>query len=276
LLLSPFEPKVFLGKGVPKERAFPFRFQNGLRSSIKSATSQRHWRWHFGAAEALPTMINKQVADLAAAVEGVKDGATILVGGFGSVGQPDELLDSLLVQGARDLTMVANNAGTGISRGLAGLIAAGRVRKVICSYPRSGDPPRAFDEAYRAGRIELELLPQGTLSERMRCAAAGLGGFYSPVSVGTKLAVDKEWREIDGKRYVLEKPLKGDVAVIKALTADRWGNLVYRKSARNFNPVMAMAAGLTIAQVKEIVELGGIDPDGVHTPGIFVDRIVVV
>ena len=221
-------------------------------------------------------MINKQVADLAAAVDGVKDGATILVGGFGSVGQPDELLDSLLAQGARDLTMVANNAGTGIRGGLAGLISAGRVRKVICSYPRSGDPPRAFDEAYRSGRIELELLPQGTLSERMRCAAAGLGGFYSPVSVGTKLAVDKEWREIDGKRYVLEKPLRGDVAVIKALTADRWGNLVYRKSARNFNPVMAMAAGLTIVQVKEIVDLGGIDPDGVHTPGIFVDRIVLV
>jgi 3-oxoadipate CoA-transferase, alpha subunit len=221
-------------------------------------------------------MINKQVADLAAAVDGVKDGATILVGGFGSVGQPDELLDSLLAQGARDLTMVANNAGTGISGGLAGLISAGRVRKVICSYPRSGDPPRAFDEAYRAGRIELELLPQGTLSERMRCAAAGLGGFYSPVSVGTKLAVGKEWREIDGKRYVLEKPLRGDVAMIKALTADRWGNLVYRKSARNFNPVMAMAAGLTIVQVREIVDLGGIDPDGVHTPGIFVDRVVVV
>lgn len=221
-------------------------------------------------------MINKQVADLAAAVDGIKNGATILVGGFGAVGQPDELLDSLLAQGARDLTMVANNAGTGISGGLAGLIAAGRVRKVICSYPRSGDPPRAFDAAYRAGAIELELLPQGTLSERMRCAAAGLGGFYSPVSVGTKLAVDKEVREIDGKRYVLEKPLKGDVAVVKALRADRWGNLVYRKSARNFNPVMAMAADLTIVQVKEMVDLGGIDPDGVHTPGIFVDRVVVV
>ena len=221
-------------------------------------------------------MINKEVADLAAAVDGIRDGATILVGGFGAVGQPDELLDSLLAQGARDLTMVANNAGTGISGGLAGLIAAGRVRKIICSYPRSGDPPRAFDAAYRAGAIELELLAQGTLSERMRCAAAGLGGFYSPVSVGTKLAADKELREIDGKRYVFEKPLKGDVALIKALKADRWGNLVYRKSARNFNPVMAMAADLTVAEVKEMAALGAIDPDGVHTPGIFVDRVVVV
>ena len=221
-------------------------------------------------------MINKEVADLAAAVDGIRDGATILVGGFGAVGQPDELLDSLLAQGARDLTMVANNAGTGISGGLAGLIAAGRVRKIICSYPRSGDPPRAFDAAYRAGAIELELLAQGTLSERMRCAAAGLGGFYSPVSVGTKLAADKELREIDGKRYVFEKPLKGDVALIKALKADRWGNLVYRKSARNFNPVMAMAAVLTVAEVKEMAALGAIDPDGVHPPGSFVDRGVVV
>jgi 3-oxoadipate CoA-transferase, alpha subunit len=226
--------------------------------------------------EAFLPMINKEVADLAAAVDGIRDGATILVGGFGAVGQPDELLDSLLAQGARDLTMVANNAGTGISGGLAGLIAAGRVRKIICSYPRSGDPPRAFDAAYRAGAIELELLAQGTLSERMRCAAAGLGGFYSPVSVGTKLAADKELREIDGKRYVFEKPLKGDVALIKALKADRWGNLVYRKSARNFNPVMAMAADLTVAEVKEMAALGAIDPDGVHTPGIFVDRVVVV
>jgi len=221
-------------------------------------------------------MIDKQVADLGAAVAGIKDGACVLVGGFGAVGQPDELLDALLEQGARDLTMVANNAGTGMTGGLAGLIAAGRVRKIVCSYPRSGEPPRAFDAAFKAGKVELELLPQGTLSERMRCAGAGLGAFYSPVSVGTKLAEGKESRELDGKRYVLEKPLKGDVALIKALRADRWGNLIYRKSARNFNPVMAMAADLTVVQVKEMVELGGLDPDCVHSPGIFVDRIIVV
>jgi 3-oxoadipate CoA-transferase, alpha subunit len=221
-------------------------------------------------------MINKQVAGLAAALEGVRDGSIVLLGGFGAVGQPDELIDALLEHGATDLTIVANNAGTGVRGGLAGLIAARRVRKIICSYPRSGDAPRAFDAEYKAGRIELELLAQGTLSERMRCAAAGLGGFYSPVSVGTKLAEGKELREIDGKRYVLEMPLRGDVALIQALRGDRWGNLVYRKSARNFNPVMAMAADLTVAQVAEIVELGAIDPDCVHTPGIFVDRLVVV
>lgn len=220
-------------------------------------------------------MINKQVPDLRAAVDGVADGATVLVGGFGAVGQPDQLLEALLEQGARDLTVVANNAGTGIAGGLAGLIAADRVRKIICSYPRSGDAPRAFDAAYKAGRIELELLPQGTLSERMRCAAAGLGGYYSPVGVGTRLAEGRELREIGGRRYILEHPLKGDVALIKALKADRWGNLVYRKSARNFNPVMAMAASLTVAQVAQVVELGEIDADGVHTPSIFVDRIVL-
>lgn len=219
-------------------------------------------------------MIDKQVADLAAALDGIKDGSTVLLGGFGAVGQPDELIDALLEQGARDLTVVANNAGTG-TRGLAGLIAAGRVRKIVCSYPRSGDP-RAFDAAYKAGRIELELTPQGTLSERMRCAAAGLGGFYSPVGVGTKLADGKEVREIDGKRYVFEKPLRGDVALLRAHRADRWGNLAYRKSARNFNPVMAMAAELTVVQAKQMVELGDIDPENVHTPGIFVDRVVVV
>jgi 3-oxoadipate CoA-transferase alpha subunit len=214
------------------------------------------------------------VADIAAALQGIRDGSTVLLGGFGAVGQPDELIDGLLEQGASELVVVANNAGTG-TRGLAGLIAAGRVRKIICSYPRSDDP-RAFDAAYKAGRIELELTPQGTLSERMRCAAAGLGAFYSPVGVGTKLADGKELRDIDGKRYVLEKPLKGDVALLKAQRADRWGNLTYRKSARNFNPVMAMAAGLSIVQVKEVVEPGRIDPECVHTPGIFVDRIVVV
>lgn len=219
-------------------------------------------------------MINKQVDSIAAALDGIRDGSTILCGGFGAVGAPDELMDALLEQGVRDLVVVSNNAGSG-RRGLAALIDAGRVRKVICSFPRTDDP-RAFDAAYKAGRIELELVPQGIISERMRCAAAGLGGFYSPVSVGTRLAEGKEEREIDGRTYVLEKPLQGDVALVKAHRADRWGNLTYRKSARNFNPVMVMAANLAVAQVKEMVALGDIDPECVHTPGIFVDRVVVV
>jgi 3-oxoadipate CoA-transferase, alpha subunit len=219
-------------------------------------------------------MINKQVPDIAAALDGIRDGATILSAGFGAVGAPDELLDGLLAKGVRNLVVVSNNAGSGM-RGLAALIDAGLVRKVICSFPRTDDP-RAFDAAYKAGRIELELVPQGIISERMRAAAAGLGGFYSPVGVGTKLADGKETREIDGKRYVFEKPLRGDVALLRAHRADRWGNLAYRKSARNFNPVMAMAAELTVVQAKQIVELGDIDPENVHTPGIFVDRVVVV
>lgn len=218
-------------------------------------------------------MINKQVPDIATALDGIRDGATILSAGFGAVGAPDELLDGLLANGVRDLVVVSNNAGSGM-RGLAALIDAGMVRKVICSFPRTDDP-RAFDAAYKAGKIELELVPQGIISERMRCAAAGLGGFYSPVGVGTKLADGKEMREIDGKRYVFEKPLRGDVALLRAYRADRWGNLAYRKSARNFNPVMAMAAELTVVQTKQMVELGDIDPENVHTPGIFVDRVVV-
>ena len=219
-------------------------------------------------------MIDKQVDSIAAALDGIRDGATILSAGFGAVGAPDELLDGLLALGVRDLVVVSNNAGSG-TRGLAALIDAGYVRKVICSFPRTDDP-RAFDAAYKAGRIELELVPQGIISERMRCAAAGLGGFYSPVGVGTKLAAGKEVREIDGKNYVFEKPLRGDVALLRAHRADRWGNLSYRKSARNFNPVMAMAAELTVAQTKQLVPLGDIDPESVHTPSIFVDRIVVV
>src|ERR1700674_4511349 len=219
-------------------------------------------------------MINKQVETIAAALEGIEDGSTVLCGGFGAVGAPDELIDALLEQGARNLVIVSNNAGVGMT-GLAALIDNDRVRKIICSYPRSDDP-RAFDKAYKAGRVELELVPQGTMSERMRCAAAGLGGFYSPVSVGTKLAAGKELREINGRKYVLEMPLKGDVALLKAHRADRWGNLSYRKSARNFNPVMAMAADLSIVQVKILVEIGEMDPECVHTPGIFIDRVVVV
>jgi len=217
-------------------------------------------------------MIDKVIGSLEAAVADIKDGATVLCAGFGAVGAPDELIDALQAQGARDLVIVANNAGNGRT-GLAGLIASGHVRKVICSYPRSTDST-AFDDAYKAGKIELELVPQGTISERMRCAAAGLGGFYSPVGVGTRLAEGKEAREIDGRLYVFEKPLKGDIALLKADRADRWGNLTYRKSARNFNPTMAMAAELSIVQVREVVALGAIDPESVATPGIFIDRIV--
>ena len=219
-------------------------------------------------------MIDKRVKDLAAAVAGIKSGSTVLIAGFGSVGEPVELTEALITLGVRDLTIVANNAGTG-EIGIAALIRAGLVRKVICSYPRTIDP-HVFEEAYKAGKIELELLPQGTLSERMRAAAGGIGGFYTPTAAGTKLAAGKEIKVIDGRSYVLEKPLKGDVALIRGLKADRWGNLIYRKSARNFNPVMAAAAKLTVAQVSEIVELGSLDPETIVTPGIFVDRVVVI
>ncbi len=219
-------------------------------------------------------MIDKRVKTMADAVAGVRDGSTILVAGFGAVGVADNLLEALHEQGARELTIVANNSGNG-DYGLARLINSGRVRKVICSYPRSGDYS-AFLNAYRAKSLELELVPQGTISERMRCHAAGLGGFFSPVSAGTKLGEGKETREIDGRLHVFEKPLKGDVALIKANKADRWGNLTYIKSARNFNPVMAMAADLTVVEVDEMVELGELDPEAVVTPSIFVDRVVVV
>jgi 3-oxoadipate CoA-transferase alpha subunit len=217
-------------------------------------------------------MIDKRVASIAAAVDGIKDGSTVLCAGFGAAGAPDHLFEALLEQGARDLVIVSNNAGVGRT-GLAALMAAGRVRRVVCSYPRSAGSV-VFEELYRAGRIELELVPQGTLSERMRCAAAGLGGFWSPVGVGTRLAEGKETREIDGRLYVLEKPLPGDVALVKAERADRWGNLVYRKAARNFNPTMAMAGKLTVAEVADIVELGALDPELIATPGIYVDRVV--
>ena len=219
-------------------------------------------------------MIDKRVRGLAEAVAGIPDGATILCGGFGGAGLPEALCEAVVEQGARDLTVVANNAGTGRA-GLAALLAAGRVKRIICSFPRSAGSV-VFEELYAAGRIELELVPQGIISERMRCAAAGLGGFYSPVSVGTRLAEGKEHREIDGRDYVLEKPLKGDVALLSADRADRWGNLTYRKSARNFNPTMAMAASLSVVQVRHIVELGEIDPEMIITPGIFIDRVVQV
>jgi 3-oxoadipate CoA-transferase alpha subunit len=219
-------------------------------------------------------MIDKQVKDVAAAVAGIKDGSTLLFAGFGSVGEPVELIQGVLDSGARDLTVVCNNSGTG-EVGLAKLIKERRVRKLVCSFPRTSDS-HCFEEAFAEKAIELELVPQGTMSERMRAAGAGIAGFYTKTSAGTKLAAGKETREFDGKTYVLERPLRGDVALVKALKADRWGNLVYRKSARNFNPVMAMAAELTVVQVKEIVPLGSLDPETIVTPSIFVDRIVEV
>jgi len=219
-------------------------------------------------------LIDKRVHSLAEALAGIRDGAVVLVAGFGDVGIANTLIEALQEQGARDLTVVSNNTGNG-DWGLARLITSGHVRKVICSFPRSGDFS-GFVEAYNAKRIELELVPQGTISERMRCAAAGLGGFYSPVSVGTRLAAGKEVREIDGREYVFERPIKGDVALLKAHRGDRWGNLTYRKAARNFNPVMAMAADLTIAEVSEFVPLGELDPEVIVTPGIFVDRVYLL
>ena len=219
-------------------------------------------------------MIDKIVPSLEAALADVKDGSTILVGGFGGSGIPEELIDALIAQGARDLTVVNNNAGNG-EVGIAALFKAGRVRKLICSYPRQVDSHH-FQAAYRSGKVELELVPQGTLSERMRAAGAGIGAFYTPTGYGTDLAKGKEARVIDGKGHVLEHPLRGDFALVKAERGDRWGNLVYRKSARNYGPTMASAAKVTIAQVNEIVPLGGLDPEVIVTPGIFVTRVVKV
>jgi 3-oxoadipate CoA-transferase, alpha subunit len=207
------------------------------------------------------------------AAAGVEDGSTVLVGGFGMAGMPVDLIDALIRQGATDLTVVSNNAGNG-DTGLAALLAKGRVRKMVCSFPRQSDS-WVFDGLYREGRIELEVVPQGNLAERMRAAGAGIGAFFSPTGVGTSLAEGKETREIDGRTYVLEHPIKGDVALIGADRADRAGNLVYRKTARNFGPVMATAATTVVAQVHEVVEIGGIDPEVVVTPGIYVDRVVV-
>jgi 3-oxoadipate CoA-transferase alpha subunit len=209
-----------------------------------------------------------------AAVAGIADGATVLIGGFGTAGQPMELIDALRRCGPRDLTVVNNNAGNG-DVGLAALLAAGQVRKIICSFPRQADS-FVFDELYRSGRIELELVPQGNLAERLRAAGAGIGAFYTPTGAGTPLAEGKEVRTIDGRDYVLEYPIRGDVALIKAYRADRVGNLVFRKTARNFGPVMATAAATTIAQVDEVLPVGALDPEVIVTPGIFVDRIVAV
>jgi 3-oxoadipate CoA-transferase alpha subunit len=208
------------------------------------------------------------------AVAGIEDGSTVLVGGFGFAGMPFDLLDALIRQGAKDLTIVSNNAGNG-EVGLAALLKAGRVRKVVCSFPRQADS-YVFDELYRAGRVELEVVPQGNLAERMRAAGAGIGGFYCPTGVGTPLAEGKETRTIDGRDYVLEHPIRGDYALVSAHRADPMGNLVYRKTARNFGPVMATAATTTIVQVGELVALGQLDPEAVVTPSVYVDRIVRV
>jgi 3-oxoadipate CoA-transferase alpha subunit len=208
------------------------------------------------------------------AVAGIEDGSTVLVGGFGLAGMPFDLIDALIRQGATDLTIVANNAGNG-EVGLAALLKAGRVRKVLCSFPRQVDS-YVFDELYRAGRIELEVVPQGNLAERMRAAGAGIGAFFCPTAVGTPLAEGKEERVIDGRRYILEYPIKGDYALISAHRADELGNLVYRKTARNFGPVMATAATTTIVQVNEVVPTGSLDPESIVTPSIYVDRVVQV
>jgi len=219
-------------------------------------------------------MINKIQRSLEAALAGVQDGATVMVGGFGEAGLPNDLVDALIAQGAKDLVIVNNNAGQGES-GVAALLASGHVRKIICSFPRNADS-QVFDNLYRSGKLELELVPQGTLVERIRAAGAGIGAFYTPTAFGTELAKGKETRHINGRDFVLEYPLHADYALLKAEAADRWGNLVYRKTARNFGPVMAMAAKCTIVQVNRTVELGELDPEAIVTPGIFVARVVKV
>jgi 3-oxoadipate CoA-transferase alpha subunit len=219
-------------------------------------------------------MINKIVQSMADALAGVKDGSVVLVGGFGSIGQPNALIAGLIEQGAKDLTVVANNSGVG-HVGLAALLETGHVRKIVCSFPRTADPV-VFETLWREGRIELECVPQGTMAERMRAAGAGIPAFYTATAAGTKLAEGKEEREFNGRRYILEQALRGDVALVEAWEADRWGNLTYNSSARNFNPVMATAADLTVVQSQHIVELGELDPEKIATPGIYVDRVVHV
>lgn len=224
-------------------------------------------------------MIDKIAASVADALAGVQDGATVLIGGFGTAGTPGELIDGLIAQGARELTLVCNNAGNG-EHGVAALIKAGRVRKIICSFPRQADS-HVFDAAYRSGKIELELVPQGNLAERMRAAGAGVGAFFTPTGFGTELAKNadgnpKETRRINGRDHVLEYPIHGDVALVRAERGDRWGNLTYRMAARNFGPVMATAARFTVATVHEIVELGALDPEAVVTPGIYVSKVVQI
>ena len=219
-------------------------------------------------------MINKICSSTSEALEGIQDGSTILVSGFGTAGIPNALIDALIEKSARELVIVANNAGNGES-GLAALLKAGRVRKVICSFPRQADS-QVFDALYRAGKVELELVPQGNLAERIRAAGAGVGAFFTRTAAGTELSAGKEVRRIGNQDYVLEHPIHADIALIKALRGDRWGNLVYRMTARNFGPVMATAARCTIAQVDEVVDLGTLDPESIVTPGIFVKRVVAV
>lgn len=219
-------------------------------------------------------MISKIVESAAAAVADIRDGSTVMIGGFGSAGQPIELIDALLEQGAKDLTVVNNNAGNGTT-GLAALLQAGQVRKIICSFPRQVDS-QVFDGLYRAGKLELELVPQGTLAERIRAGGAGIAGFFTPTGFGTMLAEGKETRHINGRDYVLEEALSADYALVKAYRGDRLGNLVYRKTARNFGPLMVGAASVAIAQVSDIVEVGQLDPESVVTPGIYVQRVVKV
>jgi 3-oxoadipate CoA-transferase alpha subunit len=219
-------------------------------------------------------MINKFVQTMADAMAGIADGSVVLLGGFGAVGQPNALIDGLIEQGARHLTVACNNAGVG-RQGLARLMDLERVDKIICSFPRSSDPV-VFETLYRAGKIELEIVPQGTLAERMHAAGAGVPAFFTATGVGTRMAQGKEHREIDGRTYILEHALHGDVALVEAWEADRWGNLTYRHAGRNFNPICAAAASTTIVQTQHVRELGEIDPDNVHTPGIFVDRVLHV
>lgn len=219
-------------------------------------------------------VIDKSVASVRAAVADIADGASVMIGGFGTAGMPDELIEALIDRGVGDLTIINNNAGNG-ETGVAALIKAGRVRKIICSFPRQSDSHH-FDARYRAGEIELELVPQGNLAARIQAAGAGLGAIFTPTGYGTLLAEGKETRRIDGRDYVLEYPIHADFALIKAHRADRWGNLVYRKTARNFGPIMAMAARTAIVQVDEIVPLGSLDPETVVTPGIFVQRVVAL
>ncbi|MEG2962790.1 MAG: 3-oxoacid CoA-transferase subunit A, partial [Janthinobacterium sp.] len=215
-------------------------------------------------------MIDKLRSSVLEALADIHDGATVMIGGFGGAGQPAELIDGLIAQGARDLVIVNNNAGNG-DTGLAALLKNGQVRKIICSFPRQADS-HVFDALYRAGKLELELVPQGNLAERIRAAGAGIGGFFTPTGYGTDMAKGKETREIDGRMYVFESPIHADFALIKAEQGDRWGNLTYRKTARNFGPIMAMAAKVSIASVHEVLDLGSIDPEHVITPGLFVQR----
>jgi 3-oxoadipate CoA-transferase, alpha subunit len=246
------------------------------RHAAVMAVSSSRWPadLHDRAAIRIVHMLNKVIETCEAALEGVKDGATIMISGFGRAGLPLQLIDALVAQGARDLTIVSNNSGSDDS-GFGALIRQKRVRKLICSFPRLADAT-SFDAAYRAGDVELEVVPQGTLVERIRAAGAGIGGFYTPTAYGTRLAEGKESRELNGRHHVFELPLKADVALVKAHRADRWGNMTYRMSGRNFGPVMAGAAATTIAQVSEIVPLGGLDPEMIVTPGIFVQRVVRV